>query len=278
MNQKKTKKWNIPKLLRLGIQILFFALFPSVWSASFAGVRYLFTQMGAGERIEVSALVAALIVLCVYTILFGRFFCGYACAFGSIGDWLYLIRCRIFPKKSRKSVCSSLTWIRYLILAAIIVLCAADRYGALEGASPWDVFSRLRAGDLHLSGYTVGIVLLAVILIGMLWEERFFCRVLCPMGAVFSLLPVLPWFSLHRDRENCIRGCSACTRKCPMDVELPDQKSWGVSGDCIQCGRCIGTCPRKHIRCGISSIRGNEIGFTVIRACILLAGFYWLGL
>ena len=277
MNKKPTRKLKYPELLRLGIQILFFVLFPSVWSASFAGVRYLFTQMGAGERIECSALVVTLIVLCAYSILFGRFFCGYACAFGAIGDWLYMIRSRIVPKKRRKNACSSLTWIRYIILAAVIVLCVSGRYGALEGWSPWDVFSRLRAGDLHLAGYTVGIVLLLLILAGMLWEERFFCRVLCPMGAVFSLLPVLPWSSLHRDRGNCIHGCSACTRKCPMDVELPNLKSWKVSGDCIQCGTCIGICPRKHIRCGARSIRGNELWFTGLRVCLLLAICFYLG-
>ena len=61
-----------------------------------------------------------------------------------------------------------------------------------RGTSPWDVFSMLHAGNFRLSSYTPGIVLLVLILVGMFFEERFFCRFLCPMGAVFSLLPILP--------------------------------------------------------------------------------------
>ena len=59
----------------------------------------------------------------------------------------------------------------------------------------------LHAGNFRLSSYIPGIVLLVLILVGMFFEERFFCRFLCPMGAVFSLLPILPFFTLHRKRE-----------------------------------------------------------------------------
>ena len=57
----------------------------------------------------------------------------------------------------------------------------------------------LHAGNFKLGGYIVGLVLLVLILVGMAFQERFFCRVLCPMGAVFSMLPVLPLFTLRRD-------------------------------------------------------------------------------
>ncbi len=41
---------------------------------------------------------------------------------------------------------------------------------------------------------------LALILVGMALEERFFCKFFCPMGAIFSLMPVLTPFSLRRNR------------------------------------------------------------------------------
>lgn len=55
MEKKKiTPKLNkkIHAYLRIGIQILFFILFPSAFTAAFAGVKYLFTQLGMGNVME----------------------------------------------------------------------------------------------------------------------------------------------------------------------------------------------------------------------------------
>ena len=74
-----------------------FILFPSMFTAAFNGVKYIFTQIGSGNRIELTSFVAVLLMLCVYTMIFGRFFCGFACAFGSFGDAmhaLYVSCCR----------------------------------------------------------------------------------------------------------------------------------------------------------------------------------------
>ena len=151
--------------------------------------------------------VTVLVVLCAYTILFGRFFCGFACAFGSLGDGIHAFYIWCFKKRKKKPVLLSekitekLSYLKYLVLTVIAVLCFAGVYGKAKGTSPWDVFSMLHAGNLRLQGYLPGVILLLLIIVGMCLEERFFCRNLCPMGAVFSLLPVLPFFALHRDRE-----------------------------------------------------------------------------
>ena len=59
---------------------------------------------------------------------------------------------------------------------------------------------------------------------------------------------------------------------------LPEAGSMNVSGDCFQCQKCIDTCPRANIHCGLPGIKGNEVIFTIIRALILLGLFIWLGI
>ena len=209
--------------------------------------------------------------------MFGRFFCGYACAFGSLGDavrGLYLWICKKCKKKPRsipKTVCRWLSYGKYVVLLAIVLLCFSGVYGELSGWSPWDVFSMLHAGNFHLSGYVLGVVLLVLIVAGMAFCNRFFCRFLCPMGAVFSLLPVLPLFSVRREREGCVKGCSACERCCPADLQLPEADSWNSNGDCFQCQKCLDICPKKNARSGRGFFRGNEVWFAVLRAGILVA-------
>ena len=89
LTSKDIKKLHV--WLRILIQVLYFLFLPSVYTAAFAGVKYIFTQIGAGEKIAMTSFVAVLLVICIYTILFGRFFCGFACAFGSLGDGVHAL-------------------------------------------------------------------------------------------------------------------------------------------------------------------------------------------
>lgn len=279
----KLRKRKIQTWFRAGVQLLFFILFPSMFTAAFNGVKYIFTQLGSGNRIELTAFVAVLLMLCVYTMIFGRFFCGFACAFGSFGDAVHAIYVSCCRKLKKKPVsipakaAEKLTYIKYVILTIILILCYLGVYSSLKGTSPWDVFSMLRAGNLGLGSYIIGAVLLVLIIIGMCVQERFFCRFMCPMGAVFSILPIASTFTLHRDRAGCIKGCGACEKICPCDICLPDDSSGRISGDCFQCQKCNGICPKSNIHTGIKLLRGNELWFTGIRAAILIAICVWLG-
>lgn len=283
-NLNKKTQSRIHTAVRAGIQIGFFFLIPSAYTAAFGGIKAIFTQIGAGEFINMTPFLAALLLLCGYTVLFGRFFCGYACAFGSLGDWIYALHMGIsrLRKKKPKRILSPTTMeilsiAKYLILTAIVLTCFMGIYHKAQGTSPWDVFSQIYAGNLKLDGYLAGGILLALISAGMFVQERFFCRVLCPMGAVFSLLPSLPFFTLSRERAVCIKGCSSCTRNCPSDLELPEKGSLQVKGECFQCGKCIDRCPKENVHCGNVPLKGNEIRFTFLRAAILASFCIWIG-
>ena len=60
--RKKIHTW-----LRVLIQLLYFIFIPSVYTAAFAGVKYIFTQIGAGEKVAMTSFVTVLLVICLYT-------------------------------------------------------------------------------------------------------------------------------------------------------------------------------------------------------------------
>lgn len=277
--KKKILRW-----LRAAIQLLYFLFLPSAFTAAFAGVKYIAVQLGSGARVEFTAFTMALAGLCLFTILFGRFFCGFACAFGSLGDGVRAFYVWICRRLKKRPVRFSAKWnarlsmVKYVILAVIVFLCFSGVYSDFRGTSPWDVFSMLHAGNFRLRAYIPGLIFLLLILVGMCVQERFFCRFLCPMGAVFSLLPVLPVFSLRRSREKCIKGCAGCTKNCPSDIEIPPDGSYETAGDCFQCQKCMDTCPRKNIHCGVEKLRGNELWFTLLRAGLLLGLYILIGI
>ena len=73
-------------------------------------------------------------------------------------------------------------------------------------------------------------------------------------------------------------GCRACTMKCPSDIELAPDTVPELSGDCFQCQKCVDTCPRGNVHCGIKALKGNEIVFTLVKAAIFLGLCLLLGI
>ena len=129
-----------------------------------------------------------------------------------------------------------------------------------------------------LGGYLVGLVLLVLILAGMCFEVTFFsAEIFVRWELCFPCFRCFRFFALHRDRENCIKGCKACTKKCPSNIGLPEDGSPRVEGDCFQCQKCIDTCPKGNIHTSVKGICGNEFWFTILRAVILLILLLWLG-
>ena len=89
--QKRRRAELIHNGLRRVCQLSFFLAFPAVFSASFNGIKYVFSQLGGQQPIELTGFVALLLAILAFTCVFGRFFCGYACAFGTLGDAVFAL-------------------------------------------------------------------------------------------------------------------------------------------------------------------------------------------
>ena len=154
---KKRRTW-----LRTGVQLFFFVSMPGAFVAGFSGVKQIFLHIGAGEVLSVDSFTLSLLGLCGFTLLFDRFFCGYACAFGSLGDAVWalsgLIQKKLFHRKKQLRLPERAVLlgqkVKYLLLAGLVALYVTRQEKMLTGASPWEVFSRLTAFTSALPGAT----------------------------------------------------------------------------------------------------------------------------
>ena len=212
------------RLIRAGIQLAFFIAAPSLFSTAFAGIKSIFLAIAGGQPVEWNSFLTVTAVLLVITCFFGRHFCGYACAFGSLGDAvrsLYVFLCKKCKKKpiTWKPKKLPLHFLKYGILLVVGCLCFTGVYSDLKGWNPWDVFSMLRAGNVHLGGYWLGILLLAGILVGMALCDRFFCRFLLVLsvGKTSNIPRCLQdnWqrFLLQRQKDLKNRLCRSNSKK-----------------------------------------------------------------
>lgn len=236
--------------VRWAIQIFFFLFATSTFSSAFAGIKYIFVQIGNGEPIEFSHFVMVLVALLLFTIVFGRYFCGYACAFGTLGDLVYLVftpirkLLHVKDKPLPDKAVRVLQKVKYAILIAICAFCVLELWDYVSPYSPWTAFAGIAAFSVDGIDAMAFVILLAIV-IGMGFVERFFCQFLCPMGATFALMPVLPFSSYSRDSSRCARKCGICSKGCPVSV-YPDQND-ATAGECISCGKCADGCPLENI-------------------------------
>ena len=76
-----------------------------------------------------------------------------------------------------------------------------------------------------------------------LFIKNFWCRFLCPYGALLGLLALLGPARIRRDEGLCV-DCRQCTRRCPAGISV-HKKSTVLDPDCIGCEECIAGCPKK---------------------------------
>lgn len=237
-------------IIRVASQIAFFILSPGLFTSAFGGAKTIASTIGKGESITLSAHITTLILLLGFTLLFGRIFCGSACAFGAFGDLVHFIAQWLLKKAGVKKTTvdppNGLRFLKYAVLVFILGMCFAGNQSMIRGNSPWDAFAQLISGHINLDGYIVGYVLLFLLLIGMAATPRFFCRFLCPLGALFSLLPpaLLSRIKKPTGKSEKYRACGSCTlcsKKCPAGLKLNEADNV-TSGECFACCRCVDAC------------------------------------
>ena len=272
-NKKKKSRFSLSSVIRIGLQILFFAWMPALYISAFSGLQEIITSLLTGT-FSLSALWPDLIpfaVIVPLTILAGRFFCGWMCAFGSLTDWIF----RIFSRWTKNKIKLSgkadkiLKSVKYIVLAALLVLGWLAASFSLSVMSPWDAFGMLfTVGAVPALLYVLqcllpGFILLVLILVASAFVERFFCRYLCPMGAFFALTSGARFLIIDKPRDGCGK-CQICTKNCAMGIPL-NQMDQVRSGECIGCMKCVDVCPRKNVkvRAGKTLMQPSAIAVTM---------------
>lgn len=73
--------------------------------------------------------------------------------------------------------------------------------------------------------------------------EHFFCRYLCLLGALFTIISGEKWFKIQRDTVTCIK-CGLCEKTCSMSVSIL-KKGIVSSENYIDCMQCLTICPKE---------------------------------
>ncbi|MBX4270263.1 4Fe-4S binding protein [Clostridium estertheticum] len=244
------KKISVIQIFRHIIQITFFILLPGLFALAFGQVKLIYTMILKGDFNFIQAfprLIAAVAIIPI-TIFFGRLFCGWFCAFGSFNDFLYMISSKVFKTKFKvnRKLDSILKLLKYFILVFIVFVIWTKGNTLFDNSSPWDAFALITNFPKAITSYFIGFILLAFITVGAIYIERFFCRYLCPLGAIFVIISKFRKMKIDKPTEKCGK-CRICTNNCAMGINLYKMEQVS-SGECISCLKCIDVCPRSNPR------------------------------
>ena len=190
-----------------------------------------------------------LVILAFFTtLIFGRFFCGWACHFGAIQElaWWLLNKMGITPK----TVNSSLVTILPLFILLNFYI-APNLTQALN--SPWEGIA-LNLGipeiGAFLPGFIIGTLTFVVdgFLIVYFLGRKGFCRYLCPWGAFLKLPNSLAMFKV-RNAGGCIESGN-CTSNCPVGIDVSyeiNNYDKVTNTNCTSCMICTEGCPSSAL-------------------------------
>jgi polyferredoxin/formate hydrogenlyase subunit 6/NADH:ubiquinone oxidoreductase subunit I len=221
------------------------------------------------------------LTLVLLTVLFGRVFCNWICPYGilhHVTGWLFGKRRAAVRERIEANRYKKFQSLKYVILIAMIVaaICGSLQTGLLD---PLCLFHRSMTVAVlpmlnlfvpssvyvhqyfHSGAWIIGFLLLFLVVMNV-FVPRFFCRVLCPLGAFLGTLSAAALWRIDRDPDKCV-DCDLCLKNCEgaADPQARLRKS-----ECFVCFNCIEDCPKDALSFRFMPALRREITAPVVPA------------
>lgn len=241
------------------------------------------------------------------TLLFGRFFCGWLCPMGSLTHFISFTfkKSKIYKSKAGND---NKVWWKYYIFISFLVLAlfSLNLFGLIDPFSllfrsfttsilPATGFL-LSSLSLSLSGASLnflhnggefiyqflqgfylervssqgiflGLIFIGILLLNLV-SERFWCRSLCPLGALLGTLSPFTILKLRVKRDRC-NECNLCNIVCPSGATPFPEEKWKPT-ECFYCFNCADKCPFSEVKFPVSLKTSKNKNFDLTKRKLIL--------
>ena len=234
------------------------------------------------SRVFFASFVLAAITV-VLTLVAGRFVCGWVCPLGSLHQFFSFLfkKARLLKPRPEGASRGRLAWKYYgLIVVLVSSVFAVDLAGIADPLSflyrsfatavvPWfaragealtglayglglgspgdalaQFFGTLSLNATFYQGFFLSLLFIGAVLLN-LSKERFWCRYLCPAGALLGVLSRWNVGKVRIDMDKCIK-CNLCTLHCQTQANPYPNEGWR-SAECVYCYTCAAICPTAAV-------------------------------
>ncbi len=85
------------------------------------------------------------------------------------------------------------------------------------------------------------LIVISVLFVLSVVIRNFWCRYLCPYGALLGIASLLSPVKIKRNTVSCI-DCNLCAKACTSNIKVDKVKTI-ISDECTSCLNCIDACP-----------------------------------
>lgn len=185
----------------------------------------------------------ALVVFLLFGFLANKFFCGWACQFGALQDFIFRLNRDSNNKKGifkqYKVPFAISNTIRLIFFSAFLLIAFLWSANIIETINPFNIFN---PGKFTI----IGISFISLLLIASLFIYRPWCHFFCPFGLASWIVEKFSRFRIRVNYNTCV-ACEECTKACPSHAMGAILKQDKVIPDCFACGICMNACPTKSI-------------------------------
>ena len=205
-----------------------------------------FVTSGYFDPVHPAALVLFLTFL-LMALLARKSFCSWLCPVGTLEEVLWKSGRKLFGRNFRiwfwlDMVFRACKYALLLFFAKLILLDMPVM--ALQGflKAPYWAIADVKMLHFFTGMSTTSLLVIGALSILSVLYQNFWCRYLCPYGALLGLLSFFSLLRILRNQQTCI-DCGACSKACPAQIDVQNKKLV-CSAECTGCLTCVDSCPR----------------------------------
>lgn len=218
-----------------------------------------------------------MIGILLVSFLIGKSFCGWICPIGflseTIGEFSNKIYNRFFGRvpKLPGIIDYPLRLIKYILLSFFIyiIFFVMDTESLKKFLdSDYNLMSDIKMYLFFAEISQFTLLVIAFLFIMSVFIRNFWCRYLCPYGALLGFLGLFSPNRITRNSNSCI-DCKKCNKICPSQINITNLKTV-FSDECLSCFQCIDSCPVNNTLTLKNKFLNIKLNSKIITAIIFL--------
>lgn len=179
--------------------------------------------------------------------LFHKAFCSWLCPVGTLSEYLWRLGRKAFKRNLTlpRWLDIPLRGLKYLLLGFFVWAVSSMSADAISAfmRSPYGLIADVKMLNFFRHIGETGLIVIGFLAVASLFVQNFWCRFLCPYGALLGLTSLLSPMRIRRNESACI-DCGKCAKACPSSLPV-DQLVSIKSAECTACMECVAVCPAQ---------------------------------